>query len=199
MPHYIQFSRSGIVEGFSNTSEFQKDFQFVDFSPVTFQEVWENPKPALEQETGFIFFPPSQTRSVSGYFSMPTSIADGGSFAPVVRYVKTTGSPGDVAWQLEARVIYLGESVDVGFESLGIAQPSRYQHDDTKDKYSESNWGERKYVDQPGRSALGATVIYRLSRVHDDPYDTYNDMVKMIALGGYFEVDTLGSELKYEK
>ncbi len=199
MPHYIQFARSGIVEGFSNTSEFQTDFSFIDFNPLMFQEVWDNPKPALEQETGFIFFPPSQTRAISGYFAMPSSITDGGKWTTAVRYVKTTDEPGEIAWRLRGRAIFLGDSINVELRDFGVADSSPFYHENTTDLYCEDAWPEIEYTEEEGKKPIGATIVYKLSRDVDHDRDTYPDIVKMITLGAYCEIDTLGSELKYEK
>ncbi len=195
MPHYLQYINSGRIPGYTATSEYQSDWDFIQFPIGEVDGRTGNP-PVVEPGSGFYLFSGSVDNSVYGSIHLPASLDLNGDYIPAVKWTKTSSAAGDVVWQLESRVVRPGEVLGSYGSAQFATESENFKNDDTDSKYAISLF-PTKDIDEgveDVNQSEGEIVSFILSRQPGDAGDTYGANARLLAFGLYVQVDTLGSE-----
>jgi hypothetical protein len=138
---------------------------------------------------GLFLFDATGTEILSGVAQLPHAWAQGTSLHAHVHWSATDGNTGDVAWQLEYKVVPFGEAVPSSWSTLLATGEAKQEHCIT----------EIAEVPVAASAGVSALVLWRLSRAGGNPADTYGSDAKLYEFDFHYQVDAFGSDLEYSK
>jgi len=110
-----------------------------------------------------------------------------------VLWSKTTSATGDVAWQMEYKVLNFNAVTSGGWTSLGIETTPNTTDDDTADRLMAT------YLDGLDMTTLTneMNLLLRLSRVGTDAGDTYGADAEVYSIVCTYNIADIGSSVEF--
>jgi len=145
---------------------------------------------------GTLLFRAGGVEVVGLVVQLPHSYKEGTDLMPHLHWMKTTSAAGDVLWRIRYKVMRIGAVADAAFTTLESSTPSANVPDnDTANEHVITPLGTI-----PG-TGLGISdmICIELSRVGNDPADTYAADARLLEFDIHYEQDEPGSRQEFRK
>jgi len=194
MPSYIQYVGNGDVESYSNTSQYEANWDDLRFPASAVNPPGQAADPDFDTTNGTWLFAASGTEVIFLIAQMPHAWKEGSTIKPHVHWYKTTSASGNVYWQLDYKKFPIGEVGDAAFTTIASATAVTGD-DDTAQQHILTAFPD---VTMSGMT-LSDMLIMKLSRIGGDAADTYGADAALMEFDIHYQIDTLGSEQLYIK
>lgn len=154
--------------------------------------------PDLEASNGLLLFAPTGIELIYAFMQLPHGWLEGSDIVPHVHWQKTTSASGDVVWRMRYKTALINEVMDADWSTpVDISQTVPGTPDtDTADKHMISSFGDD--IDMSA-FVVSDCILFEISRVGNDPSDTYGSDARLLEFDVHYQIDSKGSTFPFVK
>lgn len=192
MPSYIQYTNTGNVESFANTSQYESNWDDLRFPASGVSIGGLSTPPDVDADTGLLLFDSTNIETIAIAAQMPHARKVDSIIKPHVHWRKTSDAAGDVVWSLRYKWLNNNE-VEPDWSSIITATDIFTVGSDQKMHIA--SWGE---ISGTGKT-LSSMFIAQIGRLPTDAGDDYAADALLYEFDIHYQIDTLGSEQEFIK
>jgi hypothetical protein len=148
--------------------------------------------PTRDPEDGRLVFSASQVNIIAVQAQLPHSWVEGTDIDPHVHWSPTDSNAGNVLWRMEYKIAdAITEAFPADWTTLNVLAAAA----GTFDQHQLKSFGKITMEDKH----VSCMMLIRISRIGNDPTDTYASTVKLNEFDIHALLDSLGSDEEYYK